>query len=215
MIKFIYFDVANTLLRKADLVQTIHDEITKKNPSIKLNDLKEKHHNLVHSIQFPDHTTLEFYIDFNRKLLSLFNISDERLALDIFHAVKSLDWKPFEDAEHLIQLNKKFQFGVISNWGDNLLSVLSNHYPKIQFSPLIISSEVGFQKPSDEIFHLAANKVGYSFNEIMFVGDSLTLDYIPARKLGMKALLVDRDQTRTYEKDIVRIHHFSEIDSHL
>ena len=54
----------------------------------------------------------------------------------------------------------------------------------------IFSTEVGAIKPSARPFLAALDAVGASPDEVLFVGDSLERDILPARKLGMTTCLV-------------------------
>ena len=54
----------------------------------------------------------------------------------------------------------------------------------------MFSTEVGAIKPSARPFLAALDAVGASPDEVLFVGDSLERDILPARKLGMTTCLV-------------------------
>ena len=54
----------------------------------------------------------------------------------------------------------------------------------------IFSTEVGAIKPSARPFLAALDAVGASPDEVLFVGDSLERDILPAKKLGMFTCLV-------------------------
>lgn len=54
----------------------------------------------------------------------------------------------------------------------------------------IFSTEVGAIKPSEQPFLAALSATGVSPNKVLFVGDSLERDILPAKKLGMFTCLV-------------------------
>ena len=68
------------------------------------------------------------------------------------------------------------------------------------FQHILISEEVGCQKPKLEIFQLALKRADCKANEAVMVGDSLSYDIRPARKIGMQTVLFD--PRRKYIKDI-------------
>lgn len=53
---------------------------------------------------------------------------------------------------------------------------------------IIISEEVGVEKPEAEIYTLALSKLGAVAEETIFVGDNPILDVIGPKKAGMKAI---------------------------
>jgi putative hydrolase of the HAD superfamily len=57
---------------------------------------------------------------------------------------------------------------------------------------MITSEEAGFKKPSPEIFQAALQKANATSSETIFVGDSWASDIIPACKLGMQAIWLNR-----------------------
>ena len=60
----------------------------------------------------------------------------------------------------------------------------------------VFSGIVGFEKPDPRIFEIALHKAGeVAPDQALHIGDSLRKDYLPARSLGMHALLLDRFQT--------------------
>jgi putative hydrolase of the HAD superfamily len=54
---------------------------------------------------------------------------------------------------------------------------------------LVVSSEVGWEKPHPAIFQEALRHLGIEAKETMFVGDSVWADVGGAQALGMKAVL--------------------------
>ncbi|MEM2102565.1 MAG: HAD family hydrolase [Candidatus Bathyarchaeia archaeon] len=61
------------------------------------------------------------------------------------------------------------------------------------FDVIITVDPIGLMKPEKEIFHRALEKIQVLPNEALFVGDTLEYDYEGAKKAGLKALVIDRD----------------------
>lgn len=57
---------------------------------------------------------------------------------------------------------------------------------------IIVSGEVGLDKPDPEIFRLAQNLCGCRGRDILYIGDSLTNDMIPAALVGWNTLWYNR-----------------------
>lgn len=192
MVKIIMLDVANTLLGKPEVFLEIQQYCLELGLNIPKEVIKERHKILSEITHFPDKTSLEFYIDFNyRLLLSLGVCASKEMAEQLFKKCTYKPWVPFDDCAALRDL--KLNFGILSNWDYSLNKRLKEFFPEINFEPIIVSSEVGFQKPDEEIFNIAIERCGLNANEIVFVGDSIRLDYFPSRKTGIKSILIDRE----------------------
>lgn len=57
------------------------------------------------------------------------------------------------------------------------------------FGVRLFSCQLDFRKPSGKIFKVAADRIGEMFENILFVGDRIDIDIIPAVKSGMYAVL--------------------------
>ena len=123
--KFIYFDVANTLLHKPELWGKLLKSISKHSDFNDIKLVKQNHKLLSESIKFPDKTSKVFYRSFNAELLySLGIIPTEVLLDDIFNNCTYLDWAPFEDISYLSEIT--CSTGVISNWDNTLKNKLQS-----------------------------------------------------------------------------------------
>lgn len=64
----------------------------------------------------------------------------------------------------------------------------------------VFSGIVGVEKPDPRIYQIALEKAGnINPSEALHIGDSMRKDYLPARSVGMHALLVDRFKTSDAE----------------
>ena len=88
------------------------------------------------------------------------------------------------------------QLGIASNF-DLRLHVLCKRLPPLDgASRVIVSSLLGRRKPHPEFFAKAAAMMKLPPEQILFVGDSLELDYRPALSAGMSAVLLERGPDR-------------------
>lgn len=189
--RIILFDAANTLIYKPTLYYKIQSVLAKYSYEIEEAKLQYHHKLLSEIINFPDRTSKEFYKDFNTELLlSLGIIPSEEILNEIFTACSYLEWKAFDDLFILHELPVKK--AVLSNFNSNLGNILERLVGKNIFSEIIISENENFRKPSLEFYELALKKLNVNPEEVLYIGDSLKLDIIPARKLGFKTLLIDR-----------------------
>ncbi len=84
------------------------------------------------------------------------------------------------------------KLGIVSNTFVNRAS-LERHLQMLGlldfFSIQLYSFEYHFRKPNAEIFRIAADRIGESVDHILFVGDRIDNDILPALASGMKAVL--------------------------
>jgi len=73
-----------------------------------------------------------------------------------------------------------------------------------RFKNIIISQEIGVEKPNIVFFEKALELTGFQAGEVLFVGDSLVSDYRGSQAAGMKSLLIDRDGQNT-DNNVVAI----------
>ncbi|WP_312902354.1 HAD family hydrolase [Chryseobacterium taichungense] len=189
--RIILFDAANTLIYKPALFYKMQSVLAKYSYEIEEVKLQYHHKLLSEIINFPDRTSKEFYKDFNTELLlSLGIIPSEEILNEIFNACSYLEWKAFDDLSILNELT--IEKAVLSNFNSNLGSILDQLIGKEIFSEIIISENENYRKPSLEFYELALKKLNVNPEEVLYIGDSLKLDIIPTKELGIKSLLIDR-----------------------
>jgi putative hydrolase of the HAD superfamily len=94
----------------------------------------------------------------------------------------------------LLTLHGKYKLGIISNFAipecvDNLLK---NHGLTELLDAVVVSAAVNKRKPSPEIFVNTLKKLGVSADETVFVGDTLDADVEGAKRVGIKAIYIQR-----------------------
>ena len=103
-------------------------------------------------------------------------------------------WKLFPDTlPTLTKLREQhIELGIISNFDTRLFTVLRGLGIAEVFATVTISSMAHAAKPSPKIFQLALEKHAVEPEEAMYVGDSLRDDVEGAAKVGLCAILLDR-----------------------
>jgi putative hydrolase of the HAD superfamily len=81
--------------------------------------------------------------------------------------------------------------GVISNFDHRIYRILDGLDLTRFFDSLTISSEVGYAKPSPEIFRAALARHSLTPTQAIHVGDSEALDIAGASAAGLRAVLID------------------------
>ncbi len=85
-----------------------------------------------------------------------------------------------------------FRLGVISNWTRDLPEYLKERDLAKYFDVIVASEAVGSAKPHREVFLRALSALNCSPGRAVHVGDDYWADVVGARRLGMRAVLVDR-----------------------
>lgn len=207
MIKYLLFDVSETLLYKPRLIPIISEVLNSFGHSIPDEELRFKHKLLSEIFDFPDRTDHIFYRKFNSALLILIGIIPEDKILDkIFKKCTYLEWQKYDDTAFLQTLD--LPMGIISNFNTSLKEKLNFFFGE-RFLNIFVSEEVGISKPDINFYNHAINALNYNPDQILYIGDSMKLDVQPAKKLGLKTLLIDRNNF--YAKNEFIINNLQEI----
>ena len=81
---------------------------------------------------------------------------------------------------------------IVSNWDRRIHPLLKALKLRTFFQDVFISSQLGVEKPSPEIFRLVAHRLNVPAQAILHVGDSREEDLEAAAQAGWKSLLVNR-----------------------
>ena len=133
-------------------------------------------------------------IEYNKKILNYLSISDSTIAIDLFEEFEKTNavWVPVPGMLELLSELKLrgVVVGVATNFSADANSLLADIRHSLDF--VVISSEVGVEKPSRKFFEMVLEKVKRHPGDALFIGDSFILDYIPSRLCGMRSILIDR-----------------------
>lgn len=111
---------------------------------------------------------------------------------EVYHSFCRPDgWRLFPGArETLIELRRRgYRTGVISNWDDRLPGVLEGLGLAEGLDPIVLSNEVGAEKPDPRIYRAAIDRAGIPTDRALMVGDDLEADHDGARAAGLAAIL--------------------------
>jgi putative hydrolase of the HAD superfamily len=86
-----------------------------------------------------------------------------------------------------------YRLGVLSNWDHRLHQVLAETGLARWFEHVLISSELGAEKPDPEIFHAAAARFAAAPAQCLHIGDSIRHDREGAHAAGWSAVIVRRE----------------------
>lgn len=101
--------------------------------------------------------------------------------------------------------DKNYKIALLSNNSSELRQKLSNDNILELFDEIVISSEVGCQKPQPEIFDILFSKLNLKANEVIFIDDTLR-SLEGAEKIGYIPILYkDNDSLKSDLSSILQI----------
>jgi 2-haloacid dehalogenase len=106
------------------------------------------------------------------------------------------DWPAFSDsAAALRRLQERFRLGVITNCDTDLFAS-SNERLGVAFDWVVTAETAKSYKPSERNFELAFETSPVPRERILHVAQSLFHDHVPAKRLGMTTVWIDRRRDR-------------------
>jgi 2-haloacid dehalogenase len=102
------------------------------------------------------------------------------------------DWPAFPDSSAaLARLHERFKLGVITNCDDDLFAA-SEQRLGLTFDWVVTAQQARRYKPNPRGFELMFERVGLPPARILHVAQSLFHDHVPAKRLGLSTVWVDR-----------------------
>ena len=103
-----------------------------------------------------------------------------------------VDWPSFPDSsEALARLQRRIRLGVITNCDDDLFAASARRLG-VRFDWVITAQQAGSYKPDEANFRLAFERIGLPRERIVHVAQSLYHDHVPAKRLGLTTVWIDR-----------------------
>lgn len=194
MIKAVVFDLDDTLISEYEYIQSgfrvVADLLSKKyqlSPedafSTLMNLFQENPKNVFNRM-------LEFYqikytMEDIKELIFLYRNHLPNISL-------------YDDAKFILEYlsERNMKLGLITDGyketqRKKLDSLNINHY----FNSIIVTDELGreYWKPHPKPYQLVKDELEVEFDEMIYIGDNLSKDFITAKQLGMKTIHIDRD----------------------
>lgn len=125
--------------------------------------------------------------------------------------------KSHEDTNPALQglREQGHKLGIVSNttWGSPA-SLWREELKRLGLDQMVdvavFCRDVGWRKPAKQVFEYTVAKLGSDIEDCVFVGDDPRWDIIGSRAVGMKAILIDRQQG-TRDEDVERIRDLREL----
>jgi putative hydrolase of the HAD superfamily len=231
MIKAVCFDFFNTLsyynpsreetYQEACARIGVKVELKNINKSLLVNDVywREENHKQPYQKRSKPGQFLLFehyvYRMINGSGVKISHLQASRIVMHLIHI--KWDFVVFKDAVPTMKaLRKKgITVGIVSNADIDFSETFSKLGLLGEADFTVTSYEAGCEKPEPGIFLLALKKTGVKPEEVLFVGDQLIVDVRGALNVGMKALMIDRNNWQEEVTECPRIQGLEEIEKFL
>ena len=140
-----------------------------------------------------------FWDWYYRRLLSDLEVPAQHhaaLAEAFYARFTDLDtWVLYDDVLDCLRhfRSRGLTLGLISNWESWLEALLHHRQISHYFDAVVISGQVGAEKPDAAIFRQALDLAGVPAAQAVHIGDSLPNDVEAARAVGIRPILLTRD----------------------
>lgn len=202
MVKAITFDVGGTLatggLNKRAYQKELFDLLSSRGIKISIKELKKAINSALNSLNKIRSQDLEMdFRDFRCHILLRLGVTPTDDLLDEMAKIymKWFEQEPVPRCSEVLEaLSKEYRLGIISNTMSLSSKFFLEKYGLSSFFPVqIYSGEVGYRKPHPKIFQAALNKLSLPPEEVVHVGDLIEEDVRGPKKVGMKAILVGKE----------------------
>ncbi len=142
---------------------------------------------------FPTKMTMQEFFTYVCKLKKVDKSFVGELAENYNNALRTV--KPFPDAvPTLDELRSKYNLVLLSNTAlEEGNKALDDFNLRQYFYDILLSPEFGVAKPNLEFFQKVLDNSNVSPSEVCIVGDDIDNDIIPARRIGFRTILIDRE----------------------
>ncbi|HLD72790.1 MAG TPA: HAD family hydrolase [Candidatus Nanoarchaeia archaeon] len=137
------------------------------------------------------------------KVCAEFSVSPDEDKIEQLVGLWNKSWmlaQPYPEVKEILgQLKEKYKLILISNTDCfSINKVLDKFELKSYFDRIFLSYELGVIKTDKNFLKHVLSEMNLDVNDCILVGDSIQSDIIPAKRLGMNAVLIDRKNTRDF-----------------
>lgn len=194
MIKAVVFDLDDTLISEKEYIRSGFRQVSKK--IAEKNNLDKDY---VYKIMY-DTFNEDSKNVFNRVLDKL-NIQYEKediKELINYYRGHMPDIKLYEDAKYILDTLKAkgIKLGMIT---DGYKITQRNKLEALNigdyFEHIVVTDELGreFWKPHQKPYEIIKEKLGLEYENMVYVGDNVSKDFVTANKLGMNTIFINRE----------------------
>jgi HAD superfamily hydrolase (TIGR01509 family) len=193
-LRFIFFDVGNTLLfpNRARMLAPLPED---RHPTLeRWQALERRTKKEFDQGMMGGRVDHGFWWTFHTYLLGELNSLDDGVRNTLVENTQnSANWDQIlpRTREALERIRERYAIAVISNADGRINAVLERCGIADCFASITDSGIVGHEKPHPEIFAAALRAMKAEPEESLYVGDVYSVDYVGASRFGMQAVLFD------------------------
>jgi 2-haloacid dehalogenase len=106
------------------------------------------------------------------------------------------EWPAFPDSREALQrLRRRYRLAAVTNCDDRLFAASSARLGD-PFDWVVTAQQARAYKPSERVFEHAFTTIGVPRERILHVAQSLFHDHVPAKRLGLTTVWIDRRHDR-------------------
>jgi FMN phosphatase YigB (HAD superfamily) len=195
-LRFVFFDVGNTLLfpNRERILAPLHErKIVPTDEQLRLLEIEVKR-KFDDSVEHGGRADHGFWSMFYVRLFEILGLKDDEVRQQLVAGTRnSANWDQPRPGtrEALAKIREKYKTAVISNSDGKIADVVARAGIADGFLSITDSGIVGKEKPHPLIFETALKSVGALPAESLYVGDVYSVDYLGSTKAGMQAVLFD------------------------
>ena len=193
MIKAVIFDLDDTLISEKEYIKSGFRQVAI-NISEKYNlDINKVYEILLDTFEEDSKNVFNRSLD---KLNISYEIDDIKKLVEIYRGHKP-DIKLYDDAKYILDRlhNKGIKLGIITD-GHKITQRKKLEALNIDdyFEHIVVTDELGreFWKPHKRPYEIMKDNLNFKYDEMVYVGDNISKDFVTANKLGMNTVFINR-----------------------
>jgi putative hydrolase of the HAD superfamily len=220
MLRAVFFDVGNTLIRPHPSVSEVVRQVLAEEGHVHdldaidrlmplVDEYYEDRYRSDDTFWTDEDRTSEVWVGMYSLLCRKLGIEDgaERIAARVYQEFGDpARWVAYADVQPAFRRLRRrgLMLGLISNWDDRLSGLIAGLGLAAELETIVSSADVGLHKPDPRIFELACTRLGVDPEQAAHVGDHYYADIVGARAIGMHPVLIDRHaDSRTWRSGFV------------
>lgn len=194
MIKAVIFDLDDTLISEKEYIRSGYKQVAIEIAKKYVLDKKYVYKILLDTFEENPQNVFNRVLD---KLSIYYEIEDIKRLVKVYRSHKP-EIKLYDDAKYIIETlyKRRVKLGIITDGyiitQKNKLEVLGIEK---YFEYIIITDELGreFWKPHRKSYDIMKNKLKVNYDEMIYVGDNVSKDFVTANKLGIETVFINRE----------------------
>lgn len=138
----------------------------------------------------------QFYLKYNSQLLQFLGVSHLVNSEDLFEYFRNVQphWRLRQEVPSLLSSlqERGYRVTIASNFDSNLPTIVNESLRLESLVATVLTSQnLGVEKPDIAFFREVLRRLRVNGQDLIYIGDSYTLDFIPPRSIGWQTRLLD------------------------